>query len=81
LTPRSAVAAIPPPEVELEEAKKVSAVVIDSYDATLPKLAKEARAIFIPLPAMPERHTLDGIQLNAAGYEVWDRALFAGYPV
>jgi lysophospholipase L1-like esterase len=78
LTPRSAVAAIPPPEVRLEEAKKVSVAVIDSYNAILPELAKEARAIFIPLPAMPERHTLDGIHLNAAGYEVWDRAILQG---
>lgn len=78
LTPRSAVAAIPPPEVGLEEAKKVSVAVIDSYNAILPELAKEARAIFIPLPAMPERHTLDGIHLNAAGYEVWDRAILQG---
>jgi hypothetical protein len=43
-----------------------------------PELAKEARAIFIPLPAMPERHILDGIHLNAAGYEVWDRAILQG---
>ena len=78
LTPRSAVAAIPPPEVGLEEAKKVSAAVIDSYNAILPELAKEARAIFIPLSAMPERHILDGIHLNAAGYKVWDRAILQG---
>jgi lysophospholipase L1-like esterase len=78
LTPRSAIAAIPPPEVGLEEAKKVSVAVIDSYNAILPELAKEARAIFIPLPAMPERHTLDGIHLNAAGYEVWDKAILQG---
>jgi lysophospholipase L1-like esterase len=78
LTPRSAVAAIPAPEVGLEEAKKVSAAVIDGYNAILPELAREARAIFIPLPAMPERHTLDGIHLNAAGYEVWDRAILQG---
>src|SRR5258707_334849 len=78
LTPRSAIAAIPPPEAGLEEAKKVSVAVIDSYNAILPELAKEARAIFIPLPAMPERHTLDGIHLNAAGYEVWDKAILQG---
>jgi lysophospholipase L1-like esterase len=27
---------------------------------------------------MPERHTLDGIHLNAAGYEVWDKAILQG---
>jgi lysophospholipase L1-like esterase len=78
LTPRSAIAAIPLPEAGMEEAKKVSAAVIDSYNAILPELAKEARAIFIPLPAMPEWHTLDGIHLNAAGYEVWDKAILQG---
>jgi lysophospholipase L1-like esterase len=78
LTPRSAIAAIPPPEVGLVEAKKVSVAAIDSYNAILPELAEEARATFIPLPAMPERHTLDGIHLNAAGYEVWDKAILGG---
>ena len=78
LTPRRAIAAIPPLEAGLENGKKVSVAVIDSYNAILPKLAEEARAIFIPLPAMPERHTLDGIHLNAAGYEVWDKAILSG---
>jgi lysophospholipase L1-like esterase len=75
LTPRIAIAAIPPPESGLEEAKKVSGAVIENYNAILPDLAKEARSAFIPLPAMSERHTLDGIHLNAAGYEAWDRAI------
>jgi lysophospholipase L1-like esterase len=78
LTPRTAVVAIPPPEAGLEEAKKVSRATIDSYNAILPKLAEEAGAAFIPLPAMPERHTLDGIHLNAAGYEVWDKGILSG---
>jgi GDSL-like lipase/acylhydrolase family protein len=78
LTLRSVVLAIPPPEAGLEEAKKISAAVIDSYNEILPELAKETRAAFIPLPAMPERHTLDGIHLNAAGYEVWDKAILGG---
>jgi lysophospholipase L1-like esterase len=78
LTPRTAVMAIPPPEAGLEEAKKVSPATIDSYNAILPGLAEEARATFIPLPAMPERHTFDGIHLNAAGYEIWDQAILRG---
>jgi lysophospholipase L1-like esterase len=78
LTPRIAIAAIPLPEAGLEEAKKVSAAVIESYNAILPKLAKETGATFIPLPAMPEQHTLDGIHLNAGGYEIWDRAILHG---
>jgi lysophospholipase L1-like esterase len=78
VTPRTAIAAIPPPEAGLEEAKKVSLATIDSYNAILPGLAEEARATFIALPAMPERHTLDGIHLNAAGYEIWDKAILRG---
>jgi GDSL-like Lipase/Acylhydrolase family len=78
LTPRTAVMAIPSPEAGLEEAKKLSLTTIDSYNAILPGLAEEARALFIPLPTMPERHTLDGIHLNGAGYEVWDRAILRG---
>jgi lysophospholipase L1-like esterase len=78
LAPRIAVMAIPLPEAGLEEAKKVSLATIDSYNAILPELAEEARALFIALPAMPERHTFDGIHLNAAGYEVWDRAILRG---
>jgi lysophospholipase L1-like esterase len=78
LTPRSAIAAIPPPEAGLQEAKKVSIAVIDSYNAILPQLAEEALASFIPLPAMPEHYTFDGIHLNAAGYEVWDKAILQG---
>jgi lysophospholipase L1-like esterase len=78
LTPRIAIAAIPPPEAGLEEAKKVSAAVIESYNAILPKLAEETRATFIPLPVMPEQHTLDGIHLNAGGYEIWDKAILRG---
>jgi lysophospholipase L1-like esterase len=77
LTPRSAIVAIPPPEAGLE-AKKVSGAVVDSYNAVLPALAKEARATFISLPDMPERHTIDGIHLNAAGYEVWEKAILGG---
>src|SRR5450756_1324687 len=78
LTPRRAIAAIPPPEAGFEEAKKVSIALIDSYNAILPQLAEEASATFIPLPALPDRHTIDGIHLNAAGYEVWDRAILQG---
>jgi hypothetical protein len=78
LAPRITVMAIPSPEAGLEEAKKLSLATIDSYNATLPELAEETRALFIPLPAMPERHTIDGIHLNAAGYEIWDRAILRG---
>jgi lysophospholipase L1-like esterase len=78
LTPRRAVVAISPLEAELGDGKKISGAVIDNFNAILPELAKEAGAAFIPVPAMPERHTFDGIHLNAAGYEVWDKAILGG---
>jgi lysophospholipase L1-like esterase len=77
LTPRIAVAGIPSPEGGSEEAKKRT-LAIDSYHGILPGLAKEAGAAFIALPPMPENHTLDGIHLNAAGYEIWDGAILRG---
>jgi lysophospholipase L1-like esterase len=77
LTQRTAVAEITSPEGGSEEAKKRT-LVIDSYNAILPGLAEEAGALFIPLPAMPENHTLDGIHLNTAGYEIWESAILRG---
>jgi lysophospholipase L1-like esterase len=56
----------------------VSVAMIDSYNAILPEPAKEARPTFIPLVAMPEHYTIDGVHLNAAGYEVWDKAILQG---
>jgi lysophospholipase L1-like esterase len=76
LTARRVVAAIPPPESG--KALEVSAAVIEGYNAVLPGLAEEARAAFIPLPTMPKPHTLDGIHLNGAAYEVWDQAILTG---
>jgi GDSL-like lipase/acylhydrolase family protein len=78
LTPRVAILAIPRPEAGLGEAGKVNGTTIESYNAILPELAKEAGAGFIALPAMPEHHTIDGIHLNASGYAVWDKAILQG---
>jgi lysophospholipase L1-like esterase len=78
LTPRAAILAIPPPEAGLGEAGKVNGTMIESYNAILPELAKEAGAGFIALPAMPEHHTIDGIHLNASGYALWDKAILQG---
>jgi lysophospholipase L1-like esterase len=77
LTPRRAVVAVPLPEAGLEGTAKPSPALIGSYNAVLPTLAEEAGAAFIALPAMPEHHTLDGVHLNAAGYEVWDKAILS----
>jgi hypothetical protein len=78
LTPRRAMLGISPVEPELGEGNKISGAVIDTFNAILPDLAKEAGATFIPMPAMPARNTVDGIHLNADGYEVWDRAVLGG---
>jgi lysophospholipase L1-like esterase len=78
LTPRRAMVAISPVETGLEDGNKISGAVIDSFNAILPELAQEAGATFIPMPAMPEHHTIDGIHLDAAGYQVWDKAVLGG---
>jgi lysophospholipase L1-like esterase len=78
LTPRRAMVGISPVEAGLEDGKKISGAVIDSFNAILPELAKEAGATLIPMPAMPEHHTLDGIHLDAAGYAIWDKAVLGG---
>jgi hypothetical protein len=78
LTPVVAIAAIPGPEAGFDQAKKLNFAAIDRYNAILPELAKDQRAKYIPLPAMPPQHTIDGIHLNAVGYEVWDGAILGG---
>jgi lysophospholipase L1-like esterase len=77
LTLHTAVVQIPSPEGGSEAARKLR-LTIDSYNGILPGLAEEAGATFIALPAMPENHTLDGIHLSAAGYEIWDSAILRG---
>jgi hypothetical protein len=78
LTPRMAILAIPPPEAGLGEARKVNAAFVEGYNAILPEVAREAGATFIALPPMPQQHTIDGIHLNGAGYEIWDGAVLRG---
>lgn len=78
LTPRVAVLAIPSPEAGLGEARKVNASIVEAYNAVLPEIARDAGATFIALPPMPQQHTIDGIHLNGAGYEIWDEAILRG---
>ena len=51
---------------------------IDRFNAALPDIARRANATFLPLPAMPSPHTIDGIHLNADGYRIWDKAVMQG---
>lgn len=78
LTSRRAILAIPLPEAGFEQSKKLSSSTVKAYNEVLPSLAEETHAIFVPLPAMPDRHTIDGIHLNTEGYKVWDRAVISG---
>jgi lysophospholipase L1-like esterase len=70
LAPRSVVMAIPP----VEDQAAISTTIND-FNSILPDIAKEAGATFAALPPMPGRHTFDGVHLNAAGYETWDKAI------
>jgi lysophospholipase L1-like esterase len=51
---------------------------IDAFNAVLPALAEKAGATFVPLPPMKTPHTIDGIHLDGAGYEVWDATVLKG---
>jgi hypothetical protein len=51
---------------------------IDAFNAALPVLAEKAGAMFASLPPMGAPHTIDGVHLDAAGYEVWDAAVLKG---
>jgi len=73
LTSRIVVMAIPP--VENQPAIEVT---INEYNSILPEIAKEIGATFVALPRMPERHTFDGVHLNAAGYQIWDETALRG---
>jgi lysophospholipase L1-like esterase len=81
LTSHLAVLAIPPVEVrerltaEMEKEIKPN---IDKLNAALPGIARRANATFLPLPAMPTPHTIDGVHLDANGYQVWDKAVMQG---
>src|SRR5258708_2217624 len=70
LAPRRAVMAIP-----MVEGDAATNATINDYNAILPDIAKEAGASFAALPTMPVPHTFDGVHLNAAGYETWDKAI------
>jgi lysophospholipase L1-like esterase len=81
LTPHVVVMAPPPLEARGSvtiEMRDRSMDLITSYNAALPALANISGATFVPLPAMSDPHTIDGIHLNAAGYAVWDAAVLQG---
>lgn len=77
-TSQLAVATVTPAEAGLPEAAIVRTPSIDSYNAVLPDIADASGARLIAIPAMPAKHTIDGIHLNAEGYAIWTKALFGG---
>lgn len=60
-------------EMQMEATRR-----IDDYNSDLPEIAAKSGATFVALPPMPTPHTIDGVHLNAAGYEVWDQAVLHG---
>ena len=51
---------------------------INDYNSALPELSAESGATFAALPPMPTPHTIDGVHLSAAGYQIWDQAVLEG---
>jgi lysophospholipase L1-like esterase len=51
---------------------------INEYNAALPEFAAKSGATFAALPQLPTPHTIDGVHLSAAGYQVWDQAVLQG---
>lgn len=54
---------------------------IDSYNVALPALAVRSGTTFAALPPLPTPHTIDGVHLSAAGYELWNEAILKGASV
>lgn len=81
LTTHLAILGIPPVEarerVTVDMAKEIMAD-IDKLNAALPDIAKRTNATFLPLSDMPSPHTIDGVHLDANGYQVWDKAIMQG---
>ncbi len=76
--PRVAVLEIPPVEAQgrmTVEMRNEASASIERYNVILPDLARHNGAAFVALPAMPSPHTIDGVHLNAGGYQVWDKAV------
>jgi len=80
-TPHVITLGIPPldasPRLSAETRTKATPL-IDSYNAALPALAGRGGATFAALPPLPTPHTIDGVHLNAAGYELWNEAVVKG---
>ena len=81
---RVIVLAVPPidatPRLSIDAQTKVLRL-IESYNSALPELAVRGGATFAALPPAPAPHTIDGVHLSTAGYELWDQAVLKGASV
>jgi len=80
-TPRVIVLAIPPIDVLRRMTSEMQSDAmgrINDYNSVLPELAAQSGATFAALPPMSTPHTIDGVHLSAAGYQVWDQAVVQG---
>jgi hypothetical protein len=48
---------------------------VAGYNSALRDLARHHGAAFVALPAMSAPHTIDGVHLNAGGYQAWEKAV------
>jgi lysophospholipase L1-like esterase len=78
MTSRVAVVAVTPMEIGKPEVGHRTQQSIDSYNAALPDIARDASALVIAMPAMPAGFTADGVHLSASGYAIWTRAISDG---
>lgn len=73
-----AIAPIDPSPRLTVEAQIKAMRLIGSYNSALPELAAQSGATFAALPPMPTPHTIDGVHLSIAGYELWNQAVLQG---
>ncbi|HEY2385296.1 MAG TPA: SGNH/GDSL hydrolase family protein [Terriglobia bacterium] len=81
---RVIVLAVPPidasPRLAVDAQDKAMRL-IDSYNSALPELTVRGGATFAALPPMPTPHTIDGVHLSVAGYDLWNQAVLQGASV
>jgi lysophospholipase L1-like esterase len=81
LTTRLFVIEISPVEVRQRltpDLQKKVITTIHGFNSTLPELARQNNATFLPLPEMSAPFSIDGVHLNAEGYRAWDNAVMQG---
>jgi hypothetical protein len=81
---RVIVLAVPPidasPRLTVDAQDKAMRL-IDRYNSALPELTVRSGATFAALPPMPTPHTIDGVHLSVAGYDLWNQAVLQGASV